>query len=110
MPPSARDFVDTPRFQDLMQRIPIHVITTWAAGLLFQAAAAHAPTSPTSQDIVNGLYSLKGDTLGGFAPPLTYTPGKTHTVPYYFDLAIKDGKFVAPNGGTPNQDPIASAS
>lgn len=89
---------------------PYNVITTWAAGLLFQAAAANAGANPTSQDVVTGLYALKGDDLGGFAPPLTYTQGKTHTVPYYFELAIKDGKWVSPNGGQPIQDPIATAS
>lgn len=89
---------------------PYNVITTWAAGLLFEAAAKSAGASPTSSDIVNGLYALHGETLGGFAPPLTYTRGKTHTVPYFFELAIKNGQWVSPNNGAPVSDPIATAS
>ena len=53
---------------------------------------------------------LKGETLGGFAPPLTFTQGKAHTVPYFFDMAIKDGKWAAPEGGVPQQDTIATPS
>jgi branched-chain amino acid transport system substrate-binding protein len=86
---------------------PYNLITTWAAGLLFQAAAANAGNNPTGQSIISGLYALQGNTLGGFAPPLTFTQGKPHSVPYFFDIAIKNGQWFAPFGGTPQQVPSA---
>jgi hypothetical protein len=42
--------------------------------LLFQAAAAHIGSDPTSQDILNGLYALSAnDTLGGASPGTTFS-------------------------------------
>ena len=89
---------------------PYNVLTTWAAGLLFQAAASSAGTNPTGQTIISGLYALKGETLGGFSPPLTFTPDKAHSVPYYFPLSIKDDKWYAPNGDQPSHAPLFSSS
>jgi branched-chain amino acid transport system substrate-binding protein len=86
---------------------PYNVITAWAAGLLFEAAATNAGDTPTGQSIISGLYALHGETLGGFSPPLTFTQGKTHTVPYYFDISVKNGQWVAPFGGTPQMVPSA---
>ncbi len=77
---------------------PYNVSGAWAAGLLFQYAAAHVGANPTTQDIYQGLYALKGTTLGGFAPPLTFTKGKLPVANCYFVVSIKKGKFVAPQG------------
>jgi branched-chain amino acid transport system substrate-binding protein len=73
----------------------------WLAGKLFEAAA-HAgnltPTS-TSADIKKALYSLKSETLGGLAPPLTFTPGKPAFTPCYFGGTIKSGQLNSLNNG-----------
>jgi branched-chain amino acid transport system substrate-binding protein len=75
----------------------------WAAGLLFQAAAAHIGANPTSQDILNGLYALPAnDTLGGASPGATFSQGKQAVSSGCFFLAqIQGGKLTAPKGNTP---------
>jgi branched-chain amino acid transport system substrate-binding protein len=75
----------------------------WAAGLLFQAAAAHIGANPTSQDILSGLYALPAnDTLGGASPGATFSRGKPAVPSGCFFLAqIQGGKLTAPRGDAP---------
>jgi branched-chain amino acid transport system substrate-binding protein len=75
----------------------------WAGGKLFEAAAQAANVGPnsTGADVKKGLYMLKNETLGGLAPPLTFTPGKPAFVPCYFSVQLKGGKFVSLNGNQP---------
>jgi branched-chain amino acid transport system substrate-binding protein len=67
----------------------------WAAGLLFQAAAkaGNLGDNPTPADVLNGLYALKGETLGGLTAPLTFTKGKATSLPCWFYFQVKDSKF-----------------
>jgi branched-chain amino acid transport system substrate-binding protein len=71
-------------------------MATWASGKLFQAAVqASGESTVTSASVIKGLYALKGETLGGLAPPLTYTPGKPTLINCYFTETLKDNKFEA---------------
>lgn len=80
---------------------------TWAALQGFKAALANAPAGTvTSQDVLKGLYSFKGETLGGLLPsPVTFTaasqakprPDGSCT----FLIRLKDGKWSMPNGTKP---------
>ena len=74
----------------------------WMSGKLFQAAAAAGHLgvggAPTTAEVTKGLDSLKGDTLDGLAPPLTYTAGKPHPVDCWYYAVLKDGKFTTPYG------------
>ena len=72
---------------------------TWTAGLLFAAAAkaGNLGDNPTPADVINGLYALKGETLGGLVPPLTYAHGN-HSVNCWFVGKITSGKFTTPQG------------
>jgi branched-chain amino acid transport system substrate-binding protein len=81
-----------------------NTIFAWAGGLLFQAAAKAARLTPASSpaDVKRGLYALKNETLGGIAPPLTFTPGRATFVPCYFTDELKGGTFVPSNGGKPS--------
>jgi branched-chain amino acid transport system substrate-binding protein len=89
---------------------PYTVSTTYAAAELFAAALADAGANPTSQDVYNGLYAMHGETLGGYAPPLTFTQGKPTTVNCFFVVSIKSGAFVAPNGASPSCPPSAAGA
>lgn len=89
---------------------PYNVSTTWAGCLLFAAAAQKAGDNPTPASIVSGLYALHGETLGGFSPPLTFTRGKDHYVPYFYEISVKSGKFVTPNNGVVSRWPQGQAS
>lgn len=71
----------------------------YVSGKLFEAAAkaANFTDTATSQQLLQGLYSLKGETLGGLSVPLTYAQGKPTVVGCWFDGEISGGKFAAPN-------------
>jgi branched-chain amino acid transport system substrate-binding protein len=71
----------------------------WAAAKLFEKAAAGIGSTPTSADILAGLWSMRGETVGGLAPPLTFTRGKAAPdARCSFSMQVKDGKIVAPVG------------
>lgn len=74
----------------------------WAGGLLFNAAAKAANLSPTSTaaDVKKGLYALKNETLGGLAPPLSYTPGKASPPSCYFIFEESGQKLVTSSPAT----------
>jgi branched-chain amino acid transport system substrate-binding protein len=72
----------------------------WAAGMLFVAAAqaGHLGDNPTAAQVKQGLYALHGETLGGIAPPLTFTPNQPTVVKCYFVMGINNGQFTTPDG------------
>jgi branched-chain amino acid transport system substrate-binding protein len=75
----------------------------WQSGLLFAHGAKAGGlgangTTPTSAQLVEGLNSLKNDTLEGTAPPLTFTAGQPHPVDCWFTALMKDGKASLPDG------------
>jgi branched-chain amino acid transport system substrate-binding protein len=49
-------------------------------------------------DLVKGLQSLKGDTLDGWAPPLTFAANQPHPVDCWFTTEVKNGRFQMPLG------------
>jgi branched-chain amino acid transport system substrate-binding protein len=79
------------------------VVQAWAAGVLFQLAAegGHLGAKPTPAQILNGLYSLKGTTIGGLVAPITYHKGKPASNPCFYEMGIKNKKFVELGGGRP---------
>jgi len=58
------------------------------------------PPQPTTADLVRGLYALKGETLGGTIPPLSYTEGVGHDASdmCVIPTRVEGGKFVPQNG------------
>jgi branched-chain amino acid transport system substrate-binding protein len=75
----------------------------WAGGLLlqdgFKAAGLTASATPTSSALIQGLESLKNDTLGGFTPPLTFEAGKPHPVDCWFTAKVINGQVTVANNG-----------
>ncbi|HET9772734.1 MAG TPA: ABC transporter substrate-binding protein [Acidimicrobiia bacterium] len=49
---------------------------TWVAGKLIEKLAERFPAKPSSADVLAGLYSLRGETLGGRIPPTSYVKGQ----------------------------------
>jgi branched-chain amino acid transport system substrate-binding protein len=74
----------------------------WTAGTLLEAAAEAggltASDTPTSAELVTGLTSLKGETLNGIAPSLTYAAGQAHPIDCWFTYQLKNGVYSMPNG------------
>jgi branched-chain amino acid transport system substrate-binding protein len=74
----------------------------WASALLLGAGLAGIPagSDPSSQLILNTLYKIKDDTLGGMIGPVTYTAG--HDAPRVlclFPAQIENGQFVSISNG-----------
>jgi branched-chain amino acid transport system substrate-binding protein len=72
----------------------------WGSGLLMQAASRALPAGAvTSADILNGLYALKKETLGGLAPPLTFRKGQPAAqMLCWYTIALNKGVFSTPSG------------
>lgn len=77
----------------------------WQSAKLFEAAAQHVSKKPTSQDILEGLWAMKGFENSGLsqgAAARTYTRGKATPETYcVYDTRIVGGKWTAPRGLTP---------
>lgn len=75
----------------------------WPAGLLLadavKAGGLTAGETPSVAEILSGLAALKGDTLEGWAPPLTFTAGQPHLVNCFFLAHIQSGALSIENGG-----------
>jgi branched-chain amino acid transport system substrate-binding protein len=73
---------------------------SWAAGQLFAAAVkASKSADVTSASVLAGLYALPSDeTLGGLTAPLHFTEGQFSLDNCYFQVAIKNHKYVSPAG------------
>jgi branched-chain amino acid transport system substrate-binding protein len=71
----------------------------WTAGEVFKVAAAHIGVEPTTHDILQGLWAIRGDTFGGLTPPLTFVAHQpTPPVSCYFEIALRGGRWTAPHG------------
>lgn len=71
----------------------------WVAGKLLEKAAAALPQQPTREALLKGLWSIKGDDLGGITYPLTFAEGKTSVrMACWFPMKIQDGNWVSGNG------------
>jgi len=67
---------------------------SWLFGQLLQKALQKANpkgATITRADVFRGLYALKGETLAGQTPPLTFAAGKPHSIKCYFSATIKGG-------------------
>jgi branched-chain amino acid transport system substrate-binding protein len=75
----------------------------WASGLLLmdavKAGGLGSGDTPSAAEIVKGLESLKGDTLQGLAPPLTFVAGQPNPVHCWFTFRVQNGVPSMVNGG-----------
>jgi branched-chain amino acid transport system substrate-binding protein len=90
------------------------VLQSWSDGALLQAAVQAADVTSssalTSAEILKGLYGLpSGETLGGLAPPLHFVKGEPANNSCYFEMGIKNGKFVVLNHGKTICAPLVKA-
>ncbi len=67
----------------------------WASGVLLQDAVKsgglRSTDTPTAGEIIQGLDSLKADTLEGLAPPLTFVAGQPHPIHCWFTFRVQNG-------------------
>jgi branched-chain amino acid transport system substrate-binding protein len=104
---SQNDTPATAEFQEAMKKFggdmkPLTAGHTggWVAAKLFERAVGDTPGKITREAVLAGLWSLKGETLGGIAPPLTFVKGQKATRDLCsVAVAIEDGELKPLNGG-----------
>ena len=75
------------------------VTTPWVGGKLFERVTAALPEPPTTEAILEGLWSLKDETLGGLTHPLNFVrerPAAPRAC--WFNIAMADKKWISPDG------------
>ena len=83
-------------------------LDTWAALEMFRTAMEnHLPAldgrTPTREDVVQALYTIRDEDLGGILPqPITYSEADHHpSMTCQFAVGIDSGEYTLPNGDTP---------
>jgi branched-chain amino acid transport system substrate-binding protein len=72
----------------------------WAAARVFEKAAAALGEPATAAGVLDGLYSFKGETVGGLVMPLTFTRGQnTPRQICWATNYAEGGKWTAFDGG-----------
>jgi branched-chain amino acid transport system substrate-binding protein len=82
-------------------KVPRTVAVTngWVAGKLLERAAAALPEPPTSEALLQGLWAIKNDDLGGLTYPLTFVENQpAKPVACWFNLVIEKRSWVSPDG------------
>ena len=68
----------------------------WTTGKLWRRPAPTCREPPTSASILQGLWQIKNDTLGGLTQPLTFTEDQNpNPMSCWFDIAIRKGAWVS---------------
>ena len=71
----------------------------WTAGKLLERAGRSLPEPPSRAALLEGLWGISGDDLGGLTYPLSFTRGKpADPKSCWFNLAIRDSQWTSPDG------------
>ena len=102
-PWTERSTPATAEFQDVIAkylRVAPSAPTSlgWISAKLFEKVASTVTGPPSTQALLEGLWTIRNETLGGLTAPLTYTRGKPAQMPVcWFELMIKDSRWAALN-------------
>jgi len=100
--PATQEFANAMATYEPGAPLAATAMSMFASGELVQAAGAHLGPHPTAAGLIAGLDSLRGVTLGGLAPPLSFSPGQgSGAIPCYFVVEVSNGQWTAPDGATP---------
>ena len=70
----------------------------WTAGKILELAGANLPEPATSAALLEGLWSIRGNDLGGLTYPLTFTRDRpAKAMACWYTVAIANGAWVSPN-------------
>jgi branched-chain amino acid transport system substrate-binding protein len=97
--PGEREFQAAVRRYNPSLALNITTPFGWVSGkMLERAASGRLGATPSRSAVFAGLYTFKGETLGGIAPPLTFTAGRKSAA-CWFTLLFKGGAWKESNGG-----------
>lgn len=97
----------TAQFQQAVQeyapdlRLSGATTIAWASGQMLARSLARVGASPTSQDVLNGLWTIHDETLGGLTPPVTFVKSQpAPPVTCYYLIELRGGRWTSPSGDT----------
>ena len=94
--PAADEFRTAVKTSGKAGNIGVAMAQGWTTGKLMEKAGAALPEPPTTEAVLQGLWRIKNDTLGGITLPLTFTEGQKPTPgSCWFDIAIRKGAWVS---------------
>jgi branched-chain amino acid transport system substrate-binding protein len=71
----------------------------WTAAKLFERAAADMPEPPAAAAVLEGLWRIHGDDLGGLTYDLTFNRGQPREQRVcWYEVRVRQGRYVAPDG------------
>ena len=99
--PSHTDNPSVARLASVLSRYAPHLavdtatMTGWVAAMLFERAVRDITEQPTSESILEGLWSIQDEDLGGITQPLTFVRNRP-TPPRicYWTTEVRDGEYV----------------
>ena len=93
--PAVKEFQATLKRHAPGLQADASTLSGWAAAKLFERAArGNLSETPTNRDLLRGLWSFKDETLGGLAPPLTFSEGQPPVYPVCgWAVVIKNKTF-----------------
>lgn len=94
--PATREFQHAMRTYAPRVDLSAHSSSGWVAAKLFERAARQVSEPPAPPQILQGLWSVREDTLGGLTAPLTFVRDRPAGHRYcYFTMEIRDQAWVA---------------
>jgi branched-chain amino acid transport system substrate-binding protein len=97
--PGVQEFLQAYKTYAPSQPLTPTATQGWAGALLFQTAADMMGSNPSTKALLNALWSLHGNTLGGLAPALTFAkeqPAPPANCSYWME--VQNAKMEAPDG------------
>ena len=104
--PATDEFQQALRTLGRGLQVGVGTAVGWTAGKLMERATTALTDPPTSQAILAGLWSVKGDTLGGLGPPLSFTENRPPEAPgCWFNLTLQGRTWRSPDANRLNCRP-----
>jgi branched-chain amino acid transport system substrate-binding protein len=103
-------FLNAPQLQDFHSALTQYggsepdgptTAETWQMLEVAQYALSKLGSSPTSDQFLNAVYTIKNLSIGGVTVPLTYTKGQNKEVPCFYEVLMANKKLSAPQSMTP---------
>lgn len=102
-PPAYQQYVQAHQQYAPDAELTPHSAGGWMSAKLFEAAAQNVSSTPTSAEILEGLWSMNARVIGGITPPLTFNRDEPSPhVDCYYVMRIQGGEWVAPRGLDPS--------
>ncbi|MGH9036903.1 MAG: hypothetical protein ACRD0O_14160, partial [Acidimicrobiia bacterium] len=92
-------------YREAMKKVPEGVeatigASTYVIGQLLEKLAPGLGANPTNEDFISLMHGLRGETMGGLFPPITFRPDVPHedTNRCVIPAVVKNQKFETPAG------------